>query len=123
MAEQAVDVGADGEGKPREVVEVELPNGTVALVRAAMADGSVEGSTKVRALDRFDFDGVAGTLGGVAEALQGAVAAIRPRTVRVELGIGLAVKSGKLMGLIVEGTGNADLRVTLEWGDDPAVGG
>jgi hypothetical protein len=122
MADRGVDAGVDvgGDGV-REVVEVELPNGTVALVRALPADGAGggtgEGATKVGALDRFDFAGVAGTLGGVGEAIQAAMAKAKPRTVKVELGIEMVLKSGKLTGLIVEGSGTADLRVTMEWGD------
>jgi hypothetical protein len=34
----------------------------------------------------------------------------------VELGLELAVKSGRLTGLLVEGAGSGSLKVTLEWG-------
>jgi len=38
----------------------------------------------------------------------------------VELGIQLAIKNGKLTGLIVEGKADASLKVTLEWGKQPS---
>jgi hypothetical protein len=118
MADRGVDVGGDS---VREVVEVELPNGTVALVQAVPVDGG-RGAAKVGALDRLDFDGVAGTLAGVGEAIQAAVAKAKPRMVRVELGIEMVLKAGKLTGMLVEGSGTADLQVTLEWGDGSTGG-
>ena len=119
MTDRAVGV-ADGRSG-RQVIEVELPNGTLALVRALPIDGG-DGATKVGVRDILDFDGVAGTLAGVGEAIQAAMAKAKPRSVRVELGIEMVLRSGKLTGLLVEGTGTADLRVTMEWGDGPSGG-
>lgn len=107
---------ADDGGRDRDVVEVALPNGVVALVRAVDAGGG-GGATKVSARDRFDLDGVAATVGGVAESIRSAVDRVGPRLVRVEFGVEMAVRSGKLTGLLVEGDGAAALRVTLEWGE------
>lgn len=102
------------EGGPVEstVVEVKLPNGAVALVQARQVGGG--GATKT-ALGRLDFDGVAATLEGVTEAVRAAVAKAAPSRVSVELGIELAVKSGALVGLIVDGESKGSLTVTLEW--------
>jgi len=101
------------------VVEVGLPNGSVALVQARMVDGG--GATKT-ALGKLDFAAVAGTLEGVTEAIRGAVAKAAPSKVSVELGLELAVKSGKLVGLIVDGESTGSLTVTLEWERDHAGG-
>lgn len=98
------------------VVEVELPNGATALVRAREFEGG--GARKVGWEDRFDFKGVAETLEGVADALRTSLAKARPSKVTVELGVELAVKSGKLIGLIVEGEGGGSFTVTLEWGGE-----
>lgn len=100
----------------RRVVEVRLPNGVQALVRAADVDGAAGGATKTSALSVFDFDEVSGTLEGVSLAVREALAKAAPEKVTLELGFELAVKSGKLTGLLVEGQGTASLRVTLEWG-------
>lgn len=96
------------------VIEVELPNGAVALVRAAEIEGA--GAEKVAWPDRFSFGDVTATLEGVAQAIRDAVERVKPDKVSVELGIELVVKSGKLTGLIVEGEGTGSLTVTLEWG-------
>ncbi|PZS25315.1 MAG: hypothetical protein DLM59_20480 [Pseudonocardiales bacterium] len=97
------------------VVEVVLPNGSVALVQARMVGGG--GATKT-ALGKLDFAAVAGMLEGVTEAIRGAVAKAAPSKVSVELGVELAVKSGKLVGLIVDGESTGSLTVTLEWERD-----
>ena len=98
----------------KQVIEVELPNGTKALVRAMEIEGP--GAEKVAWPDRFSFTDVAATLEGVAQAIGDAVERVKPAKVSVELGIELVVKSGKLTGLIVEGEGSGSLTVTLEWG-------
>ncbi len=48
--------------------------------------------------------------------------AAKPDKMTAELGLKLAVKSGKLTGMLVEGSGTASLKVTLEWqrGNTPA---
>jgi hypothetical protein len=102
------------------VVEVALPNGTVGLMQVRDIDGG--GAEKVGWQDRFDFTGVADTLDGVADALRDSMARARPGKVTVELGIELAVKSGKLTGLVVEGNAKATLKVTLEWSATPPAG-
>jgi hypothetical protein len=100
------------------VVEVVLPNQTVALVRAVELDEGGGGAEKVGWRDTFDFEHVAGTLEGVAQAIRSGLEKVRPTRTSVELGIELAVKNGKLTGMLVEGEANASLRVTLEWDSD-----
>jgi hypothetical protein len=109
------------------VVEVSLPNGTVALVRAADLDGAAQAAEKVGWKDAFDFDQVSGTLEGIAQAIRSGLDKAAPTKTTVELGIELAVKNGQLTGLLVNGQANTSLKVTLEWtrkpsADDPADG-
>ena len=105
------------------VVEVVLPNGATALVRATDLDADAQVAQKVGWKDILSFEGVSGTLEGIAQAVRSGLEKATPSKTTVELGIELAVKSGKLTGLIVEGDADASLKVTLEWGgqaeDDP----
>lgn len=94
-----------------KIVEVQLPNGGVALVQSSQVDG---GATKT-GIEKLDFRGVAKTLEGIATVVQGAIANAAPTKASVELGLDLAVKSGMLVGLIVDGETSASLKVTLEW--------
>lgn len=97
------------------IVEVLLPNGATALVRATDLDGGGFGATKAGFADRFDFDDVVATLEAVSGAIRAGLAKAAPDKVTVELGIELTVKSGRLTGLVVEGGGTASLSITLEW--------
>ena len=103
-----------------KVVEVMLPNTAVALVRAVdLDDEGGQVAEKVGWPDTFDFADVSGTLEGVAQAVRSGLEKAAPSKTTVELGIQLAVKNGKLTGLIVEGKADASLKVTLEWGRQP----
>ncbi|HEX6753191.1 MAG TPA: CU044_2847 family protein [Solirubrobacterales bacterium] len=99
-----------------QIVEVSLPNGSTALARVAAVDE--EGAKKVGAMGKLDFDGVGETLQGVAKAIHAALAKVEPNRTTVEFGMELAVKNGKLSGLLVEGEGRGSLVVTLEWANE-----
>ena len=58
---------------------------------------------------------MAATLEGLSETIRTSLVRAASDTVTVELGLELAVKSGKLTGLLVEGEGSGSLAVTLEW--------
>jgi hypothetical protein len=49
-----------------------------------------------------------------------AIDSIGPERASVEFGVQVAVKSGQLTGLVVEGSGQASLKVTLGWGSSPS---
>jgi hypothetical protein len=93
-------------------VEVELPNGATALVQAREVED--EGAIKT-SFGRLSLDDVTDTLEGITESIRSAVQAVAPTRVSVELGLELAVKSGVLVGLIVDGESKGSLTVTLEW--------
>jgi hypothetical protein len=97
----------------QQVVEVKLANGATALARVTAVDGI--GATKTSALDSLDFDAVGETLEGVVESIRSSLAKVTPDRVSVSLGIELAVKAGKLTGLIVDGEGKGSIGITLEW--------
>ncbi len=105
------------------VVEVVLPNGTVALVQVAEVDDDGAGpAEKVGWRDAFDLEHVSGMLDGISQAVRSGLGKARPSRTTVELGIDLAVRNGKLTGMLVDGEAAASLRVTLEWAADPVRG-
>jgi hypothetical protein len=83
---------------------------------AEVAEGG--GPQTVGLDDVLSFDGIRHTLGAICEELSKAWEAAKPAEASVELGLNLVAKSGKLTGLIVEGGGEASLKITLTWKKD-----
>ncbi len=107
------------------VVEVQLPNGVMALVRATDVEDGGGRAEKVGWKDPLDLQHVSGMLEGVSQAVRSGLGKVRPSRTVVELGIDLVVRNGKLTGMLVEGEATASLKVTLEWAgaggeDEPA---
>ena len=103
------------------VVEVGLPNGATALVRALDVEGG--GATKTALADKFNFDQITATLEGLSLSIKAALATAAPNKVTVELGLEVALKAGKLTALLVEGAGKGSLAVTLEWNGGAGASG
>ncbi len=68
----------------------------------------------------MSFDGVRDTVEALAAELAGVWQRVRPSEATVEFGLNVTAKSGKLTGLLVEGGGEATLKVTLTWGPGSA---
>ena len=66
----------------------------------------------------LSFDGVRGTIENIAAELSQTWQRVKPSEASVEFALKLTVKSGKLTGLLVEGGGEAALKVTLTWKPD-----
>lgn len=70
------------------------------------------GATKTAFEGKFDFQDVAATLEGLSDAIKSALQTAAPDKTTVEFGVELAVSSGRLTSLLVEGKGSASLAVT-----------
>jgi hypothetical protein len=67
----------------------------------------------------LSLSGVRAAITGVASELAAAWKQVRPSEATVEFGVTVVAKTGRLAALVVEGGGEATLRVTLTWrGDD-----
>jgi len=98
-----------------EVVEIDLPNGAMVLAEVEQVEVGVEGAEKTGAASKLDFADVGKTLQGVAQVIHNALDSIKPERTTVELGLAVRAHSGKLTGLLVEGEGEANLLIRLEW--------
>jgi hypothetical protein len=101
--------------------------GQPVLVRADGVDFYAEvaetGGPQTVGLDEvLSFDGVRDTVGAIGRELTKAWEDVRPAEASVEFALKLSAKSGKLTGLLVEGGGEASLKVTLTWADAKAAG-
>lgn len=78
-----------------------------------LADGG--GAQVVDLKSPFSFDAVGDALEAIAGELGKIWQTVRPAEATVELGLSLSTKTGKLTALLVEGGGEASLKVTLKW--------
>ncbi len=72
--------------------------------------------------DAFSFDGVRRTVEEIGVHLSAAWERVKPSEAVVEFGLTLTARSGKLTGLVVDGEGEASLKVTLTWSGDRSAG-
>src|SRR5947209_12815798 len=95
-----------------EVVKAILDDGTSISIQAT----SLGGEERV-AFGVPPFKEVTDTVEGLAKALVTTLKKVKPRAASVEFGVQVGIESGKLTALLVKGTGNANLKITLECGE------
>lgn len=70
--------------------------------------------------EALSFDGVRDTVKAVCGQLAEAWEHVKPAEATVEFGLRLVARQGKLTGLLVEGGGEASLKIALTWrGGEP----
>ncbi len=94
--------------------------GQPVLVRADgvefFAEIAETGGPQAVGLDQvLSFDGVRDTVTAVCKELAKAWETVKPTEASVELALKLVARNGKLTGLLVEGGGEASLKITLIW--------
>jgi len=85
---------------------------------AEVADGP--GPRTVAADRALLFDGVRDTVEAVAGQLAQVWEKVKPSEARVEFGLALTARAGKLTGLLVDADGTASLTVALTWKRPPS---
>ncbi len=94
--------------------------GQPVLVQAGGVEFFVEvadaGGPRTVGLDQaLSLDGVRDTVEAIAAQFVGVWERVKPSEARVEFGLTVTAKTGKLTGLLVEGGGQAALTVALTW--------
>ncbi|MFC9699900.1 CU044_2847 family protein [Streptomyces sp. NPDC056501] len=99
-----------------DVTKVEVGDATLFVeARRLGPDSELEGFG-----DRLpDLSAVTGALASFAGQIGEALDRAAPDRATVEFGCQLGLEAGKLTALVVQGSTNASLRVTLEWTKSP----
>ncbi len=100
-------------GLGTEVVPVVLDNGVTVHVEAV----SLGGRRKVATLGPQRFRELTDAIEGIGGALSESLKRMKPKKASVEFGMEVGLESGKLTALICKGSGKANLKVVLEWGE------
>ena len=93
-----------------ESIPVQLANGTVVRIEATPI-----GEEEV-AFDIRPFKEVTDAVEGIADAITETFRKVKPDKATVEFGVEMAISSGQLTAVIVQGSGKANLKITMEWG-------
>jgi hypothetical protein len=92
-----------------ETVALELGNGRQILVEVVS-----HGDQEVGAAD-FPLADIQQSIVDVADIVVSVMEQIAPKSATVEFGVSVAVQAGNLIALLVQGTGSANLKITLAW--------
>ncbi|BCL84663.1 hypothetical protein ccbrp13_71280 [Ktedonobacteria bacterium brp13] len=98
----------------RKVIGAELENGEMLYIEATPLGGEQLIGTSLPE----SFRQVTDVIEGLAESIVTTLQKVKPDKASVEFGLQVAVESGKLTSLLVQGSGNANLKITLEWGGE-----
>ena len=99
-------------GDSTEIIKTELANGTILHIQATVLGGEEE-----VAFSLPQFKEVTEAIEGIAESVVNILQRVKPRKATVEFGLEVALESGHLTALLVQGTGTSNLKITLEWGE------
>jgi len=98
-------------------VPIRLPNDTVIHVEVTSLEQSDDADVTFGDIkDALHIDSVKGAIEGIGQMVTGAVKSLAPDKASAECAIEVGLESGQLTALWVKGTGNANLKITLEWG-------
>jgi|tagenome__1003787_1003787.scaffolds.fasta_scaffold20823479_1 hypothetical protein len=101
------------DGTRREVVAVELEDGSVAYVEARLLDEERLVASVPKAMSK-----ALKNVRAISAELVASLEALGPRKATLEIGIEFAVESGELTALLVSGSATSNVTITLEWERD-----
>jgi hypothetical protein len=96
-----------------EIIPVQISDNVTIMVEA----DSFGGEEDVGVTDAFNFDEITQTIEAIANSITDTFNRVKPKKAQVELGLKIGVESGKLTTLLVKGSGEANLKITLEWSE------
>ena len=96
-----------------EIVSLKVSDNVTIMAEAT----SLGGEERVGVNDILDFEGVTDAIEAIATSITGTLAKVKPKKASVEFSVKVGVESGKLTTLLVKGTGEGNLKITLEWGE------
>ncbi len=92
-------------------------------MRVQVTEGAGDGLGSVGLLDNLDIAEALSSVTELASLIRSHLQPVMPTKATVEFGVSFSIKAGKLVSLMVDGKGDASLKVTLEWEarGEPAV--
>lgn len=92
-----------------DTIPVQLPNGAIVKVEVASTGKEDVG------FDVKKFQPVADAIEGILQMIAAPIQKAKPKKASVKFGMELALESGQLTAIIVNGSGKGNLEILLEW--------
>lgn len=105
-----------GEEAKSENIKAKLDNGMIIHIQAT----PLGGAEKVASHGLPSFKQVTDSIEGIADAMVTTLQKVKPTSASVEFGLEIGIEAGQLTALLVKGTGTANLKITLSWGEGAA---
>ncbi|MFF4422253.1 CU044_2847 family protein [Streptomyces sp. NPDC001549] len=90
--------------------------GTALLVEVVDIDGELGGGEELAGSRIPDLKDVMRQVTDLSTDFRKALESAKPKKASLEFGLKIALKSGAMTALLVDATGEAAVKVTLEWG-------
>ncbi|MEH2272661.1 MAG: CU044_2847 family protein [Nostoc sp.] len=96
-----------------EIVKVQLPNNKEVQFEVTRP---LDGKQDISATNQIlPFDEITDAIEGMVEAIKDTLSRAQPQKASIKFGVKVGFESGKLTALIVKGSSEANLEITLEW--------
>ncbi|WP_316832942.1 CU044_2847 family protein [Pedobacter aquatilis] len=84
--------------------------------REFLIEASAQGGLEdISGFENFKSEELMESIKGISETFVEALKSVSPDKFAVEFGVEISLKSGKLLALLCNGEGKANLKITLEW--------
>jgi hypothetical protein len=98
-----------------ERVRATLPGGAIVWVEAATVGADKEREVTLDLSKALPLDGVSKVIAGLAKLVHSGIEDLKPKKTTAEFSLEISLESGQLTALWVKGSGNASIKLTLEW--------
>lgn len=108
--------------RKKTFVPVQLDANTIIRIEATILDNlDNNGNEEYVGIPTLpSFDDITNFIKGVSQAIVGVWEEVKPSKASVEFGVEVGFEAGKVTGLLIQGSGKANLQITLEW-EKPGV--
>jgi hypothetical protein len=96
-----------------KLVHVELPSGQIIWAHVTR-DGPADVRLS-KALQKLSINDLRDTIEGVVQTFATALEGLAPTEVKLEFGLQLALKTGRLTSVLAEAAGTGSVRVSVSW--------
>jgi hypothetical protein len=96
-----------------ELIPLQISDHVTIMVEADSLGGEEDAGVR----EVFQFQQVTDAIEAIANSVTETFNRVKPKKAQVEFSLKMGVESGKLTTLWVKGSGEANLKVTLEWSE------